>query len=295
MTTTHLTMGIVCLLGLGKCPWDWSPDDWPPEDWPPGDSDGAGDPDLEIAEACTWDTNNLSFPIQVWTGAAAYGEIAFDGNCDLIVGGGEELPYVDALYRVDSDDGSVSVVVEIEQLDPASLYIPAITHRAIDNRIYFVDGLADVPYDLLYAVDDQNVVHEILELEERVHSLTVAPDDFGPYGGQLVAASYSPLQLITIDVDNLVVTPRFDLDPQPTAVTFGPDGTLYVAEHAADRISTVTADGVITPLVTDLTDPRGLALSPDGTKMFVAHRPGGVGRIDQISLADLTLTPGMAP
>jgi cysteine-rich repeat protein len=311
MTTTHLTTGIVCLLAFGQgCPW------W----WPPGEDDDAGDPDLlELCgngaidedeecddqnldngdgcsefcthEACTWNTDNLSFPIHVWTGQAVYGEIVFDGNCDLIVGGGEELPYVEALYRVDKDDGSVSVVVEIEQLHPDSLYIAGMTHRVSDNRVYFAVGAADGP-DILYAVDDQNVLDEILVLENPVYSLTVAPEQFEGFAGQLIAVAYSPQRLLAIDVDTLVVTPLVEADLLPSVVAFGDDGTLYVVERTADRISTVTPDGVITPFYTGLDSPSGLALSPDGTRMFVAHQPAG-GRIDQISLSDMTLTPGV--
>jgi hypothetical protein len=288
MTTTHLTtMGIVCLLAFGKCPW------WPPAD--DGDDGGdASDTDLDVDESCTWDVDNLSFPIHVWTGPAVYGEITFDGNCDLIVGGGEELPYVDALYRVNKDDGSVSVAVAIEDLHPDSLFIAAMTYRASDNRIYFVDGLADQPADILYAVDDQNVAHAILEVEDPVLSLTVAPEDFGEFGDQLIAASgsaFSTPQLLALDPDNAVITPIVDLGA--TVVTFGPDGTLYAAQFGENRVVTVTADGVITPFCTDLDRPRGLAFSPDGNQMFVAHQPGGAGRLDQISLPDMTLTPGV--
>ena len=288
MTTTHLTtVGIVCLLAFGKCPW-----------WPPGGSDDGGDDGddsgLEVDEPCAWDVENLSFPIHVWTGQAVFGEITFDGNCDLIVGGGEELPYVDALYRVDKDDGSVSVAVAVADLHPDSLYIAAITYRASDNRVYFVDGLADQPTDILYAVDDQNVVDPILELEDPVYSMTVAHESFGEFGDHLIAptgSAFTSPRLLAIDPDNQVITPIADLSA--SVVTFGPDGTLYVAERSANRISTVTADGVVTPLYTDLASPSGLAISPDGTRMFVAHRPGGAGRIDPISLSDMTLTPGV--
>lgn len=286
MTTTHLTtIGIVCVLAFGKCPW------WPPHDDDGGDDigDSGNDGGLEVDEPCTWDVESLSFPIQVWSGEAAYGEITFDGNCDLIVGGGEQLPYVDALYRVSKDDGSVSVALEIGDLHPSSLFIAALTYRASDDRIYFVDGLADEPADILYAVDDQNVAHEILEVAP-IRSLTVAPDGFGDFGDQLIAASGS--QLLAIDPDHLVITPFASLTA--SVVTFGPDGTLYAAEPGANRISTVTAAGVVTPFITDVASPRGLAVSPDGTEMFVAHRPSGAGRIDRVSLGSMTLTPGVA-
>ena len=37
----------------------------------------------------------------------------------------------------------------------------------------------------------------------------------------------------------------------------------------------------------------GLAVSPDGTRLFVAYRPGLTGRIDELSIPDAQLTAGI--
>lgn len=243
-------------------------------------------------EPCSWDVDAVSFPIQVRPGQAVLGEIAFDGNCDLIVGGGEELPYSEALYRV-KNDGSVSILVEAEQLAPDSLVVSGITHRRSDNRIYFSVDISDLP-GMLYAVDDQDVLHEILPLEDPINSLTVAPASFGNFGDDLIGVQYSPPALVAINVEEGTITP---FGPSPTSLSvaaFGPDGTLYVAEWGADRISTVTSEGLFETFYSGLYRPDGLAISHDGTRMFVAYLQQYQGRIDQISIdANPTLTDGV--
>ena len=232
-------------------------------------------------EGCTWDVDELAFPIEVWMGEAVLGEIAFDGNCDLIVGGGEQTSN---LYRVDKDDGSVSLVVQ--GLPHTGVF--AITHRASDNRVYF----ATFDSDHLYALNDQDEVESVMALESDVRSLTVAPQGFGDFGDQLIAVTAAPSRLQAIDVENGVMTPFALSATLLSVVAFASDGTLYVADWGGDSILTVTADGVFTPFYTGIDAPDGLAIAPDGTRMFVAHRSGS-GRIDQISIPGATLTPGV--
>lgn len=244
-------------------------------------------------EGCTWDVSAHTFPIAVWEGEAAYGQIAFDGDCNLIVSGGE---WSSNVYRVDKDDGSVSIVAPHIHYQAAW----ALTYRASDDRIYYATGLHDPPELLatLYAVDDQEQVHEILTFERTVNSLTVAPAGFGEFGDQLIAAvrlgsGQSALQ--AIDVDTGVITTFAQSNIGFGVAAFGPDGTLYATGWNSDSIVTVTADGVVTPFYTGLSNPSGLAVARDGSRMFVAHQSDplwtGEDRIDEISIPGATLTP----
>ncbi|WP_272084699.1 hypothetical protein [Nannocystis bainbridge] len=249
--------------------------------------------DTCMIEACAWDVAAHTFPIVVWQGQAVYGQIAFDGDCDLIVSGGEETSNV---YRVDKDDGSVSIVAPHIHYQVAS----ALTYRASDDSIYYATGLHDPPelFATLYAVDDQDQVHEILTFEDTVTSLTVAPEGFGGFGGQLIATTRpapNASALQAIDVETGVITTFAQSDIGFGVAAFGADGTLYVTGWNSDSIVTVTADGVITPFFTGISNPSGLAVAPDGSRMFVAHQGdplwAGEDRIDELSIPGATLTP----
>src|SRR5690606_5019409 len=101
-------------------------------------------------------------------------------------------------------------------------------------------------------------------------------------------------QLVAYDIQNNSLTPFANFaNTAPSTLAFGPDGTLYVAEHDIDQISTVTADGVVDAFHVGLDRIDGLAVSPDGTRLFVAHRPGSTGRIDELSIPDAQLTAGI--
>lgn len=243
--------------------------------------------------ACTWNVAQHTFPIEVWQGQAVYGQIAFDGDCDLIVSGGEETSNV---YRVDKDDGSVSIIAPHIHYQVVS----ALTYRASDDRVYYATGIDEPPelFARLYAVDGQDQVHEVLTFVDTVTALTVAPEGFGGFGDQLIATArlggnVSALQ--AIDVETGVITTFAESNIGFGAAAFGADGTLYVTAWNSDSIVTVTADGVIAPFYSGIDNPSGLAIAPDGSRMFVAHQESpvwsGTDHIDEISIPGATLTP----
>jgi cysteine-rich repeat protein len=237
-----------------------------------------------LVEACTWDTDSLDFPITVFSGPAVLGEIAFDGDCDLVIHGGEETDFI---YRVSRVDGSVTTIPM-----PNMTYMAGLTYRESDNLIYFF-GNTYSEEDYLWALDDQDQVHQIMPLTKPITSLTVAPAGFGAFSDQLIGANFPSPQIVAIDVDAQTVTPFASSVGFLSSVRFDPDGTLYVAEYVTGRISTVTSGGTFTTLVPGLDRPNGMAMADDGTHLFVAHKLGG-GRIDRVDLPGGLLTPGVA-
>jgi sugar lactone lactonase YvrE len=79
-----------------------------------------------------------------------------------------------------------------------------------------------------------------------------------------------------------------------STLAFAPDGTLYVARVTQDRVDRLSADGTLTPFVTGLERPDGIAVDTDGSRMFVSHFPNGSGRIDEISIPDAVVMLGPA-
>jgi DNA-binding beta-propeller fold protein YncE len=239
--------------------------------------------------SCVWDAENLPFPITVYSSDAFHGQITFDGNCDLIVGDGELF---NKIYRVQQEDGSVEEIA-----DMLAIYNTSMIYRTIDDLVYFATGdeVGDDSIFRLYTIDSNDLVSLVtMNLPEYPHALATAPSGYGELGDQLIMVLHNSDQLVAYDVENAALTPFASFaNTAPSMLAFGPDGTLYVAEHNIDQISTVTAEGVVEAFHVGLDRMDGLAVSPDGTQLLVAYRPGNLGRIDALSIPDAQLTPGI--
>lgn len=64
----------------------------------------------------------------------------------------------------------------------------------------------------------------------------------------------------------------------PTSLTFGPDGALYVSSRFDGSVHRVDADGSVSTVATDLGVACGIAFSSDGT-LFVGDRSGSILRV----------------
>jgi sugar lactone lactonase YvrE len=98
----------------------------------------------------------------------------------------------------------------------------------------------------------------------------LAPATFGAFGGQLIACNGGVYAIdpTTGAKTDIVVTGG---GPKYSALDFGPDGTLYVADYSARQIITVTAAGVVTPFAALPTaDPDGLAVHQGTGDIYVA-------------------------
>jgi glucose/arabinose dehydrogenase len=62
-----------------------------------------------------------------------------------------------------------------------------------------------------------------------------------------------------------------------TGIAAGPDGALYVAEWASNKITRITLDGAISDAATKLRTPVGVTFGPDGA-MYVVEFTGRVLR-----------------
>ena len=86
--------------------------------------------------------------------------------------------------------------------------------------------------------------------------------------------------------------PQPVLFAQPASIAAAADGTLVLAEAAANRIVRVTTAGVVTPLATGITNPYGIAVAPSGDVYATASdtlvRIDASGRVTPVfTVADL--------
>jgi sugar lactone lactonase YvrE len=99
-------------------------------------------------------------------------------------------------------------------------------------------------------------------------------------GGNLYVTDANQEQLFEVDpatgaARQIVEYPKSNR--AMTGVAAGPDGALYVAEWASNKITRITLDGKISDAATRLTFPVGVTFGPDGA-MYVVEFPGRVLR-----------------
>ena len=113
----------------------------------------------------------------------------------------------------------------------------------------------------------------------QVDNPVVAPD-----GSVFVTYSGSRGQEAAVSI--FKVTPAGAREPfvhglvNPTSMTMGPDGQLYVSSRFEGRVYRVFDDGRYEVMASDLGIACGLAFGPDGA-LFVGDRSGTVFRIDR--------------
>ncbi|HSB64369.1 MAG TPA: hypothetical protein VLJ18_09400, partial [Thermoanaerobaculia bacterium] len=69
---------------------------------------------------------------------------------------------------------------------------------------------------------------------------------------------------------------------QPHGITAGPDGNLWFAEFAANKIGRITPAGVVTEFSAGLganASPWAIVAGPDGNLWFTEQQGGQIGRI----------------
>jgi YVTN family beta-propeller protein len=159
-------------------------------------------------------------------------------------------------------------------------------------------GTTVVPLDL-----STNTVGTPIEVGERPWGVAVSPDGETVYATTGTGALGSADALVPIDVHTNVPGPPISLGPagDPASVVVTPDGsTAFVAMEQDDVIVPVdlVAHTSEAPIPVS-TKPVGLALTPDGTELFVTHyerTPSGLGQptphdVTPIDVASRTALP----
>lgn len=206
------------------------------------------------AQSCAFDTSLL--PVNVHPGNH-FGDLDFDGNCDLVVSGG----FDPNLVRVDAQTGVAAALGNFGGVGSVN----GVAHRASDNLTYVsTDGGS-----FLFSVADDGTTVNIMGLPTTMNAIAVTPAGFGVYGNQIMGVGVDG-NVHAIDPDNASsqVVGNYgiilsDLGFDATS------NTLYIAANDGNLL-TMDGAGNVAVFVGGLNGPDGIAVDP-GNTVYVAE------------------------
>jgi sugar lactone lactonase YvrE len=219
------------------------------------------------------------FPIAVPGTSFGLGDVAFDNNGDLLVSvsGGAS----NAIVRVNRFTGAQTTIAS----NVGTGLLLGIAYRAANDMIYATTETQ------IFAVTPTGQVSVLATSTISFEGITIAPPSFGNFGGFIIASGRNG-SLVAVNPASGVVTTITDAAPG-SDLAFAPDGTLYVCFLGI--ISTVSATGTVAVFATGFGAADGIAITADGTRMFVADSgtdtvrqvtiPGGV--VTTVAAADI--------
>lgn len=221
-----------------------------------GAGNGAPPPD-PASEWGAFNTSNL--PYTESTGNGAYGAFAFDGDGNLLF-----VPNrYGAIWVMNRSTGVVSTVAT--GIDSGNDLLGLVYSG---GYIYVGSQSGNI-----FKVNESTgaVTTFVSPDGSTVNGMVIAPSGFGSYGGQIIAVTYSG-NIYAIDQSLASPTPTLiaSLGSTASALVFGGDGTLYVAEYDNNTIVTVTSGGTVADFVTGLSAPDGLAYDSNANVLYVS-------------------------
>ena len=165
-------------------------------------------------------------------------------------------------------DGSVRTLVGSASDDQGS--------PEVEASLTSLDGIALGLREELYIIDGSDV----LKLEGGQLARFAGTGD-GPSNNDVIDTENAPADTVALDV--------------PSGVAVGPDGSVFISERDGARVRVVTPDGLIRTVAgtgvagfsgdgerataAQLSDPRGLALGPDGSLYIADQKNNRIRRV----------------
>ena len=117
---------------------------------------------------------------------------------------------------------------------------------------------------------------------------------FDPEGNLYVTFSgsrgqHAPVSIYVVRRDGTREPFVSDL-PNPTSMTFGPDGNLYVSSRFDGSVHRILRDGTVTTFATELGVACGIAFGPDG-RLYVGDRSGSILVVNDRRVTQLAALP----
>jgi hypothetical protein len=209
------------------------------------------------------------FPIVV-PGAGGFGDLAFHLNGDLLTASNSR-----DIHRIRRSDGMVSVYASLVP----GLYALGVVYRPSDGMVYVSNHTGEI-----FSVSPGGAIAPLVTLADRVHSLTIAPPTFGPWGG-LVIATVRNGSVVAIDPAVPTTMTIGTTTGSLSDAAFAPDGTLYLVNFTAQTVMTMTSAGVFATFSpTGFSGPDGIAIDPTGTRLWVTSSGPGAAYLSEVAI-----------
>lgn len=154
--------------------------------------------------------------------------------------------------------------LNLPDLAPNQRFVTSIV--ADRGRIY----VANAQSDEILRLDASGKLLKRVKVGYRPRMIAVSPD-----GQTLAVTEWGDKGVVFLNADSLATQDRIATLPHPTAVLYHPDGRLFVAESGSNTILQIR-DHALTRQTVSIDrehligpTPTGLALSPDGKRLFV--------------------------
>lgn len=185
----------------------------------------------------------------------------------------------------------------------APLDIPGLAEKS-----RFIGGLAvdragrlfaaNINTNTVYSIDPQSGgMRASATVGYRPYQLALSPD-----GRTLAVANWGDRSVSLLSGTDLKLISRVEVGIHPTDLAFGPDGRLFVANAGSNSVSIVQDGRVTETVMTSLrpddpvgSTPDALAVSPDGTRLYVANADNNDIAVIDISKPSHSTVLGFIP
>jgi sugar lactone lactonase YvrE len=206
------------------------------------------------------------FPITIPNDTYGLGDLAFDGNGDLLATVAAPGHSVVRISRIDGSQTTIASGI-------AGTYLLGIAYRAANDMIYVHNDSGQI-----YSVT-QNGTVTLVATVASLNAITIAPNGFGNFGGYIIGVTNGG-RVVAVDPTNGTTTDVAPAAGSASDLAFAPDGTLYIT--GVNSVRTVAADGTFATFKTGFSAAEGITISPDGSKMFLAD--SGTDMVYQVTI-----------
>ena len=229
---------------------------------------------ISVIDTATWRVVQNVDLGKAWTGMAFA-----TGTGDLYVSGGSvaatergsgSLVFANAVHHLVWRKGRLERKpgIDLPAGHGQTAFIAGIA-AAADGRIYVVD----TAQDNVMLLDTARKVTAVTRVGYRPNAIALAPNR-----QELVVANWGDRSVSYLDARSLRFTRQIAVGSHPFDLAFGPDGRLFVTNAGSNSVSIIRNGAVVETVKTSLgprdpvgSTPGGLAIAPDGHRLFVAN------------------------